>query len=500
MRRPAVPSCPCRVAAASGASLLAALGPAVTPAHAHGLVQRADLPIPEWLFGGAAMVVLVVSFVALAVLWQQPRLEDPAAPDRPPARRPVPGPLGRLPGSRTADVLAQTFAAALLVLLVVAGLAGTESAQANLTPTFVFVVFWVGMAFASVLLGDVFRALNPWRAIGRATGTLVARVRGARGGRDRVRPYPARLGLWPAAAGLLGFTWLELAHGSGEDPRVLASAILGYSALTFAGMARYGVEAWTRHGEAFGVTFSLFARIAPLEARDGRLVRRRPLAALATADGPAGSGAPAGLVAVVAVLIGSVTFDGLSSGSLWGDVQRALDGLWEPLGLSVEAGLRASATVGLVGCVLLVLGFYRLGVLGIRSVGGGHSAARLARAFAPSLVPIAVVYAAAHYLTLLVFQGQATVYLASDPLGRGWDLLGTASATIDYGVLSQNLTWYLQVGFVVAGHVAGLVLAHDRALVLYGDPRRAARSQYWMLSIMVGFTTLALWLLAQAGG
>lgn len=497
MRRPAVTPPARRPAAAAGAALLAALGPAAAPAHAHGLVQRADLPIPEWLFGGAAMIVLVVSFVALATLWQQPRLEDPAAPDRPLARRPVPGPLGRLPGSRAADLIAQGLAAALLVLLVVAGLAGTESAQANLTPTFVFVVFWVGMAFASVLLGDVFRAVNPWRAFGRATGALVTRLRG---GRNAIRPYPARLGLWPAAAGLLGFTWLELAHGSGEDPRVLAVAILGYSALTFAGMARYGVEAWTRHGEAFGVAFSLFARIAPLEVRDGVLVRRRPLAALASADGPAGADSPAGLVAVVAVLIGTVTFDGLSSGSLWRDVQQALDGLWEPLGLSVEAGLRASATVGLLGCVLLVLGFYRLGVLGIRSVGGDLGARRLARAFAPSLVPIAVVYAAAHYLTLLVFQGQATVYLASDPLGRGWDLFGTASATIDYGVLSQNLTWYLQVGFVVAGHVAGLVLAHDRALVLYGDPRRAARSQYWMLSVMVGFTTLALWLLAQAGG
>ena len=150
--------------------------------------------------------------------------------------------------------------------------------------------------------------------------------------------------------------------------------------------------------------------------------------------------------------------------------------------------------------VALIGGFYALGIAGVRSVGGGFDAERLRRAFVHSLVPIAFAYVAAHYLTYLLFEGQAIVYLASDPLGRGWDLFGTASATIDYGVLSQNSAWYLQVGFVVVGHAAALALAHDRALALYRDHRLAVRSQYWMLAVMIGFTTLALWLLATAQG
>ena len=48
----------------------------------------------------------------------------------------------------------------------------------------------------------------------------------------------------------------------------------------------------------------------------------------------------------------------------------------------------------------------------------------------------------------------------------------------------------------MCGHVAGLVLAHDRAISTYSDPRVAARSQYWMLVVMVGFTSLGLWLLS----
>lgn len=468
---------------AAACVLIGSLGPTAT-AQAHGLAQRADLPIPEWLFASAAVIVLVASFVALAALWQQPRWEDQGAPGSMPGWRPLPVAVGRALGSRALDTAAQILGVALLVLLVVGGLTGTEATQANLTPTFVFVVFWVGLVFASVILGDVFHALNPWRALGRIVARAVRRG---------PRPYPQRLGRWPAAAGLLGFTWLELAHSGGDRPDTIALAALVYTTAMVAAMAVYGVEPWLRRGEAFSVYFGLFARVAPLEVRDGVLGRRRPLEALTRLDvGP-------GTMGVVAVMIGTVTFDGLSSGALWKDIQRALDGLWEPLGLSVEAGLRASATVGLIGCVLLVLGFYRLGVLGMCSVGGGFDAVRLGRAFVHSLVPIALVYVAAHYLTLLVFQGQATVYLASDPLGRGWDLFGTATSSIDYGVLSQNATWYLQVAFVVAGHVAALALAHDRALVLYGDARRAARSQYWMLSVMVGFTTLALWLLSQAG-
>jgi hypothetical protein len=105
---------------------------------------------------------------------------------------------------------------------------------------------------------------------------------------------------------------------------------------------------------------------------------------------------------------------------------------------------------------------------------------------------------AEHYMTQLLFQGQAMAFLGSDPLGRGWNLFGGRDTGIDYGVIGATATWYWQVGFVVTGHVAALVLAHDRALVMYEDARQAVRSQYWMLGVMVGFTSLALWLLSQA--
>ena len=429
---------------------------------AHGLVQRTDLPLPPWLFGWAAAIVLIASFAALAALWPQPRLERGTW-------RPLPG--GALLGSRGVEIACGALGVALFVLVLWAGWFGEQGPQDNLAPTFILVIFWVGLVFASLLFGDVFCALNPWRAIGRAAGAL---RRGA------PAPYPERLGRWPAALGLLGFTWIELVSGYGDQPRKLVLCALVYSAVTWGGMGRYGVEAWARNAEAFGVYFGLFARVSVFETRDRVVGRRPPLSGLARLDaGP-------GTVAVVLVMIGTVTFDGFSQGLLWKqDVGVWLNDLYAAFG--ADAATKLASTTGLLAGVAFVALFYRFAA----GPGGG-------RAFVHSLVPIAAVYAMAHYFSYLVFQGQAVGYLASDPLGRGWDLFGTASSAIHYGVLTATATWYFQVAFVLCGHVSGLVLAHDRALVLYGHAKEAVRSQYWMLLVMVGFTSLALWLLLQA--
>jgi hypothetical protein len=451
-------------------------------AHAGGLIGRSDLPIPEWLFGWAAAMVLVISFVALAILWPEPKLEG----DR---WRPLPG--GRVLGSRVLEVVCGAIGIGLLGVVVYTGLQGTQSPAANFAPTFVYVIFWIGLVPASVLFGDIFRAFNPWRALGRTVGWAAGRV--VRSGLPAPLAYPERLGHWPAAAGVFAFAVLELVRSGGDQPDTVAVATLVYSAITFVAMALYGVEAWSARGEAFSVYFNLFSRISVFETRDRVLGVRPPLAGLAHL------GAGAGTAALLAVMIGSVTFDGAGEAPIWTGISPDMTRFFGDLGLSPQPAFELTFLIGLIVAILFVAGLYRLGILGARSVGGGFSAERLSRAFVHSLVPIALAYVMAHYLTYLLFRGQAIVFLASDPLGDGSDLFGTASTQIDYGVIGATATWYWQVAFVVAGHAAGLTLAHDRALALYDDAKLAVRSQYWMLAVMVGFTTLALWLLAQAG-
>ena len=450
------------------------------PASAHGLGGRADLPIPTELFAVGAALVLIVSFLGLASLWPKPQLEQ----DR---FLPLPGPLSRFLTSTPVDAVCGLIGFGLLVLLFYSGVAGTEIVAENITPTFIYVIFWLGLVPVSLLFGDVFKAFNPWRAAGRFVGSLLGR------GAPEPLEYPERLGRWPAAIGLLAFAWLELVSSKGDQPRSLAVAIAVYSVLTWLGMALYGVQAWTARAETFSVYFNLFSRASVFERRGREIGLRPPLSGLARLE-------PArGTVALLAVMIGSVSFDGLSGGPSWQDWLRpVLDFLRSDLGMSARSALETTYAVGLLLAVALVYGFYRLGIEGAHMVDRKHSTRELARAFAPSLVPIALAYAAAHYVSLLVFQGQAVGYLASDPLGTGSNLLGTATWGIDYTVVSAEVFWYLQLSFVILGHLAALILAHDKALVLYDDGRSATRSQYYMLTVMVGFTTLALWLLSEA--
>jgi hypothetical protein len=445
------------------------------PAFAHGLVGKQDLPIPRWLFAWAAALVLIASFIGLAYLWPKPRLQVP--------RERV---VARVP--RFLDPLCGAIGVAVFGILIYAGLEGAQTPVTNITPTFVYVLFWVAIPFLSFLVGDVFRAFNPWRAIARAAGFVTRRLNP-----PEPLPYPRWLGRWPAALGILAFAWVELAYANRDDPSTLALMGLVYAAAQLLGMALYGSEAWLRNADAFGVYFGLFARLAPLHWTNNELRVRRPLEGVVSLDTPPGT------VALLVTMIGTTTFDGFSQGEIWTSVSPDLQSFFSDLGFGPETALELGYTVGVLCVVLLVGGIYRLGVLGMRSAGEEHDARQLARLFVHSLVPIALAYVVAHYFSLLVYQSQAAVALASDPLGRGSDLFGTADVRIDYTVISATGVWYVQVAALIIGHVCALVLAHDRAVAVYRSSRAAAVSQYWMLAVMIGFTSLGLWILSDAG-
>lgn len=464
-----------------GGALAAALLAAPSIASAHGLVGKQDLPIPRWIFAWAAAAVLIVSFVALATMWATPRLQVLQE------RR-----AWRVPAPLFWEVLGGILGIAVFVFVVYAGLAGTQTADANLAPTFIFYVFWVGIPFASALLGDVFALFNPWRAVARGVSAVAGGL--ARGESAQALEYPRWLGRWPAAIGILGFAWVELVLPVQDrtDPSTLAILALAYAAVQLIGMSVYGIDVWLRNGDPFGVAFGLIARLAPLHWTEGELRTRKPLAGIVPLDPRPGT------VALVCIMIGTTAFDGFSQGSLWNDVAPDMQRWFIDLGLSAEPALEVTFTIGLIVMVLVVSAFYRLGILGMRTVDQTRSVSELSGLFAHTLVPIALAYIVAHYFSALTYQAQAMAYLISDPLGDGSNFFGTASATINYGWISANAIWYVQVGALIVGHVGGLILAHDRALATYRDHNAATRSQYWMLVVMVGFTSLGLWLLSAA--
>lgn len=432
---------------------------------AHGIGSVQDAPIPLWLAVYSALAVLVLSFAALGVLWRTPLLERERL-----------HPLVSVPESAL-RVLLGALGLGLFVVVFAAALVGERSVGTNLAPTFIWVIFWLGLVPVTILLGNVWAWLNPWRA----AADLVAWC-WRRAGLEWEPPfsYPQRLGRWPAAFLLFCFTAMELAYTDPSDPRMLALAVAIYSWITWVGMAAFGRDIWLRNGEAFAVYFGLLSRLSILALREGRLALRRP------PDNVARDREPPGTVAFVAVMLGSVAFDGFSRTSFWQD---------RLFRIQTEVGAIAFNLVGLVVAVAFVAGAYAAAVEVARRI--GRERARLELALIGSLIPIALAYLIAHYATLLLVQGQLAIPLASDPFGFGWDLFGTLDYRVNVQPLSADAIWYLQAGALVTGHVLGLVIAHDKALALFGSSKVALRTQYAMLALMMLYTACGLWLLSR---
>ena len=449
-------------------------------ASAHGIVGRADLPIPVWLFSWAAAIVLIVSFVALSALWTRPQLQSQHR------RR-----LVHVP--RWVPFAASAIGIALFALVIYSGFAGTAIWSANFSVTFIYVIFWVGTPLLSALAGDVFASLSPWRSVARAVRWAGRRAR-LRAFEQPPLRYPRTLGQWPAVFVLLGFAWLELVYVDRDSPSTLAALSLGYFVVMVAAMLTFGVEEGAENLDGFGVYFNLLSRMSALcTDEDGVLYLRRPLSGLTDMRvGP-------GTVALVCTVIGTTTFDGLSNDVVWRKLEPHLQDAFTGLGFHLTPAIELAYTVGLALSVALIAAVYELGIRGVRSVDRSYSRTQLSHTFAHTLVPIGFAYVLAHYFSLLIWQGQAIGYLASDPLGNGADIFGTSSYHIDYAIISYAAIWYVQVAALVTGHVGGLTLAHDRALGMYRDGQAALRSQYWMLTVMVGFTSFGLWLLSAVG-
>lgn len=447
---------------------------------AHGLGGAKDLPIPSELAIAGAVAALVISFTVLAVAWREPRYDAATS------GRPAPGWLDRFVSSTALAVAARVLGMAFFLYVGAAAVFGQDTLINPFLGTF-YVLLWVGLVPASLLLGPVFRAISPARTI----SMLFARVSGVPEG-EGLYAYPARLGYWPAAAGLFAFVWLELVYPSSTDLGPVRLWCAAYLGIMFVGSALFGTTFLAR-ADPFEVYSSLVAKLSiwgrrdPFETVAGRppqgkrqLVLRSPLANLDTVV------ARPGLVAVVAVLFGSTAFDSFRESTAWlGVVQE----------MSLPRVLPDTlALVAFSGGVALVLTVATMAT----GVSSGTPRRTLPDLFAHSVVPIIVGYIVAHYLTYFVEYGQQTVIQLSDPFSRGDDYLGTADLQVNYW-LSTHPT-FLAVSKVVAvalGHVVGVVAAHDRAIKLL--PRRhQLTGQLPLLVAMVGFTVGGLYLLFAA--
>ena len=447
----------------------------------HGFGVKYDLPIPLALYLYAAGAVVVLSFALVAVFagskvgenaTRYPRLE-------------VPWLAGAL-RSGLPRAIAGTLGVLTLLAIIVCGLLGSQSPSENPAEYLLWIYFWAGLVLASSLVGNLYAGFNPFSAVydlftwGRRPNPPFA--------------LPERVGVWPAAAAYLLFAAFELASGVANRPSVVAVLALTYALYTLAGMTFFGRDEWLGSGEAFAVLFGIVGRFGPVEVerdRDGRVARAwlRPWGSGLLQPVRAGWD----WIVFVILMLASLAFDGIESTRQWLAFQVAL---------APNGGELPNAFVKLLGLALVTAVFLLVFAAIVRLVilFGSRRADAMATstAFAFTLVPIALVYNAAHNYTYLFVQSQGILPLLNDPLRQGWHLLPAATGyQVSFALATGAIVWYAQVLLIVLGHVIAVWLAHLRAGETFRTARRALMSQYPMLVLMVAYTMTSLWILAQ---
>ena len=491
---------PCRLGMALPAAASIILAGA-EPVEAHAFGPRYDLPLPLDLYLAGAGAAVALSFVIMALVFRgRPTHGGQLRIDLLRVR-----PLGALLHP-VAIVGLQCLSLALFVLILAAGFLGVQDPVKNIAPTFVWIIWWVGLAYVAALAGNLWPVINPWSIVFAGFERLARRL-GARNRTGLCLAYPSWLGAWPAVALFGLFAWFELIAETGTVPRILATAIAIYSGLTWFAMAVFGRDVWLSRGEAFSLAFGVFGRFAPIgkpgqHSPVGRPSHwyLRPYASALVVDRPC----RLSMTFFVLVMLSTVTFDGFKETLLWGDLLQsvALEPLIHPLirtlhdlGFDFQFVLE---TVMLALFPLLFLLIY-LGFCSLtkQASGSRRPVTEIAGFFVFSLVPIAIAYHLAHYLSYLLIAGQFIIPLASDPFGIGWNLLGTADYAVDVSIIGARFVWYSAVVAIVVGHVFAVGVAHFVALRAFETAGAALRSQYPFLVLMVTYTMVSLWILSQ---
>ena len=445
-------------------------------AAAHAFGERYDLPAPLSYFVVGAAAVVALSFVAAALISR-------AGQAGPHSFVIALGPLRPL-----LLLLSRACGLLLFVVTLAAGFYGTRNPESNLAPTLVWIIWWVGLSLTVACVGNLWPAFDPWRTLFDLADSI-ARRSGRRRGIALGWRYPSALGAWPAALLLLGFSWFEVIYLKASMPSHIATVGLAWTVVTLAGMLLFGREAWQHNADVFAVYFATLGRFAPFATHNGVLALRPWGRGLTMVEA-----LPAGMVGFVIAMLSTVLFDGLLGGQVWWLAQRTLT-LWFPHW--ADDGGYFTGSIGLVTVWLLFLAAYLLTCEVTRQLTGGRALATIARQFVLTLVPIAVAYLIAHNFANLLVQGQLLITLISDPLGRHWNLFGTADFEPDIGIIDARLTWYVAISAIVIGHVISVWLAHRVALREFGSPRQAVIASLPLTVLMVVYTAISLSVIAE---
>ncbi len=444
-------------------------------AYAHAFGQQYNLPVPFYLYAWGAGLAIAASFGVIAVFVEAKKRTSYKRLDISSFI------IVRFFRNQTTILVLKLISFLLFLLTLLSGFFGTANPVENFSMTFFWIIFVLGITYATFFFGNFYSTLNPWKALTSFIEKII-------GEQKPLVTYPKSLGYWPAILFYFLFIWIEL-FGR-VSPMELSLVLLNYSILNIVGWFVLGKKAWFEKCEFFSVFFGLISALSLVEKENGKTYLRPPFI------GAIKQLSSATIVPFIIFMLSSTAFDGFKETKQWYDFYFNLPPqLFKIFGDNTRS---ISGTLGLIAAFLLFFSIYYVLTAALKLFSRHKdSTSKLLLYFASSLIPIALAYNLAHYYTLLLIQGQAIISLISDPFGLGWNLFGTKNYAINIALVDTNSIWHSQVAIILLGHIAAVYVAHLLTLNLVSTTKKALVAQLPTLLLMICYTVAGLWILSQ---
>jgi hypothetical protein len=445
--------------------------PKIANAHSFGTVYT--LPIPAYLYVYTGGAVILFSFLIISFFLKENNNTNLSVEKEIKFNF-----LSRVFTGKNTKIIS-TLSLGVFVLAILSGYLGENVSAKNFNMNYFWIFFVLGITYLSSIIGNIYELINPWKII---ASKIPDKFKGG------VVYYPEWIGYFPALIFYFVFIWLEL-FGK-LTPFSLSKILLDYTVINIVGIYIIGSINWFKYCEFFSILFRLVSDTSFLQVKDEKLFWRIPFSGLLETNITRFS-----LLLFSIFILSSTAYDGLKET----DILMVNYIIYFEDFFSNLVGVNAlqifhTFNLGLLLAVFTTL--YLLFIyLSIKIINSKQKILDVAFKFAPSLIPIALVYNIAHYFTLILTEGPKMLSQISDPFGVGLNLFGTANWKINY-VPDTFYVWHIQVGLIVIGHIVAVLISHIIAVKVFETRKKAIISQLPMLVLMIFYTMFGLWILS----
>ena len=449
-------------------------------AFSHGLNVRYELPIPIYIYFIASILIIIITLFFSKYFINKSIKSSKVVSER------------HSYNNKWLGILSSFI----LILLIYIGYYGDQGSLNNIINVFIWVWFWVGFAYLSVISGSIWPRLNPWFYSFTLLIKSLYKFKWAKRLKRKSIKEVSILGVFL----LTIFLWFAIIYPGREVPKNLSLFLVAYSLITFLGMFIYGRVRWFSYAEIFSIYFGMLGRIGIYKPFNNlnKSSLRIPFSGILMGKGNIYS------AIFIIIAVSSISFDGLLETNFWNNFKLFIISISFLIPIfkflvSVFGDLHIILdTLGIIFMPMLLFILFSVSCAkGLKYFKQDYNIKSLIIIFAPSLIPIAAAYHVAHYFSFLLIAGQLAFPLLSDPLNLGWDLFNTANYKINPFIINAKIGWSVILFSVIIGHIASIIISQKIAYTLVVNKKNAIKAHFPLSIFMILYTVFSLWILSE---